>query len=146
MFLVRWWYGPDPRQQLIDEMQQNPLFCRMKEPADLGFRKYPMIAQVQSQLLAVANTPYPKRKVYFATRLFDLLTTDESRAFVRHYHKFAKTVFEKIIELRNDNSLLLPLHLRQLFPSAPPLAECSEFSLNFIELPRNAGGAALPAA
>jgi len=120
-------------ERVLIELQASKRFQARRAAAELGFG--PEFAALLRARLDCAESG---RRADVAA-VFALLCTNTGRFFLRHdtpqHRRFARTIYNKLVQLQPQ--LPLDVELRQLMPSAPPLAACAgvPFFERFVELP-----------
>lgn len=92
--------------------------------------KYAFIERIRSLLSQIDRTKGRENKIPIAMEIFDYMVAHRMTFWKYGYSEFPKTVLLKIYEFQKEMDL--SLHYKKLFPRAPPLDQCAEYSEKFI--------------
>lgn len=85
---------------------------------------------LRSFLYKLEQTRGRENKIPIVIEIFDYLVAHRMTFWKCGYSELPKTAFLKIYEFQKD--IDLSLHYKKLFPGAPPLDQCAEYSEKFI--------------
>ena len=111
------WFTSDvkPPPGFLDELQQVQARRKIRERAEQRYDKTEMIRQVRLFLDFVEAAPKRSDKMALAYQLFDLLASDQGRAFTHDHPVFSRTVQAKIEEFEWEG-MDLAWHRWRIFP------------------------------
>lgn len=111
------WFTSDvkPPPGFLEELQQVQARRKIRERAEQRYDKTEMIRQVRLFLDFVEAAPKRSDKMALAYQLFDLLASDQGRAFTHDHAVFSGVVLAKLDELQQEG-MDLAWHRWRIFP------------------------------